>query len=320
MSKKDSMIKILYFLMGFFLIFAVVTVVITYRIDQETTAIAEGVDVADYNAMQNVFADTVSGLSRMFLAAIIGIVLSLLALSVITVVSVRRNVRIKKELTDQAEQQKAEIEALNRELDIARTYISTSQMQPHFLYNALASIREIILDDPQYASDLVCDFTTHLRACVRSMSADTFIPFSQELENIKAYVNIEKMRFGDRMAVTYDIEEDSFSVLPLSIQPLVENSIRHGLYNLKQAGHILVSSKRVGDQYVICVKDDGIGFDYEMIKEEVKAGKRDSTGLQNLIFRLEKLLGATVGIDSNPGCGAEVKVCIPVRESSEIQQ
>lgn len=78
------------------------------------------------------------------------------------------------------------------ELITVRNKLSMHQMQPHFLYNALASIREIILEDPEYASELLCDFTTHLRACIRGMSDVDQIPFRQELENIRAYLNIEK--------------------------------------------------------------------------------------------------------------------------------
>lgn len=85
-------------------------------------------------------------------------------------------------------------------------------MQPHFLYNALASIREIVLENPEYAADLIFDFTTHLRACIKSMASEEFTSFHQEIENIKAYVNIEKMRFGDKLQVQYDIQE-SVSIL-----------------------------------------------------------------------------------------------------------
>ena len=78
-----------------------------------------------------------------------------------------------------------------------------SQMNPHFLYNALSSIREIVLTDPEFGADMLYDFTTHLRASIRALSNDGRIWFSQELENIRAYVNIEKMRFGDRLQVDY---------------------------------------------------------------------------------------------------------------------
>ena len=190
-----------------------------------------------------------------------------------------------------------------------------SQMHPHFLYNALSSIREIVLTDPEYAADLLCDFTTHLRASIRAMTNDNRIPFSQELENIRAYVSIETMRFGDRLRVDYDIRTGDFEILPLSIQPLVENAIKHGLYEKRGPGRVLVAAEETDDAWVVRVEDDGIGFDPAAVRRETEAGERDSTGLFNLIFRLENMLQAQIDIDSHPGQGTRVTVRIPKEES-----
>lgn len=210
------------------------------------------------------------------------------------------------------EENRKEILQLNEALRDSRIKNSISQMHPHFLYNALASIREIILENPEYASDLICDFTTHLRACVKSMSNNDLVPFSQELENIRAYLNIEKMRFGDRLNIQYDISCDDFMIVPLSIQPLVENAVRHGIYNRgMKGGTIKIKSTSNNTSYTVTVQDDGVGFDCEKIKQEIKRGERDSTGLINLIFRLEKLLHAEVIIDSKIDCGTMISVHIP---------
>lgn len=210
----------------------------------------------------------------------------------------------------------AELEQTRQQLEQARIKNSNSQMQPHFLYNALASIREIVLDDPEYASDLIYDFTTHLRACIRSMASDNLVPFSQELENIKAYVNIEKMRFGDRLNIQYDCTETDFDIIPLSIQPLVENAIRHGVYERgEEGGTVMVRSFQNEDSFMIQVEDDGVGFDFETTMEEVKSNQRDSTGLFNLIFRLEKLLKAHVTVESQMNVGTRITVSIPIGEN-----
>lgn len=191
----------------------------------------------------------------------------------------------------------------------------TSQMQPHFLYNTLASIREIVLDDPEYASELLCDFTTHLRACLRSVTSDTLVPFSRELENIEAYVRIEKMRFGDRLEIRYECEEQDFLVIPLGIQPLVENAIRHGVYERgKQGGTVVVRTARKQDNIEVVVEDNGVGFDYDSIMQEIKAGTRDSTGIFNLIFRFERILNAKVKVESQPGVGTRITILIPIKE------
>ncbi|WP_461809891.1 histidine kinase [Faecalimonas sp.] len=206
------------------------------------------------------------------------------------------------------------LEKLKIQLNESRIKISTGQMQPHFLYNSLASIREIVLENPEYASDLIFDFTTHLRACIKSMASEEFTSFSQEIENIKAYVNIEKMRFGDKLQVKYDIQESDFAIVPLSIQPLVENAIRHGIYERGSIGGVVkISSYRDGDEIVIRVEDTGVGFDVDKIKWEVQSKERDSAGLQSLIFRFEKLMNAKVKVESIVGEGTEVTVKIPMK-------
>lgn len=217
-----------------------------------------------------------------------------------------------KELQERTER---ELQETKHQLEDARIKNSNSQMQPHFLYNALASIREIVLDDPEYASDLIYDFTTHLRACIRSMSNDNLVPFSQELENIKAYVNIEKMRFGDRLNIQYDCPETGFDIIPLSIQPLVENSIRHGIYERGAVGGtVTVRTSRTESSFLIQVDDDGIGFDFDATMDEVRTGKRDSTGLFNLIFRFERLMNAKVHVESSADNGTKITVAIPIGE------
>lgn len=219
-----------------------------------------------------------------------------------------------KEVQAKLEAELAEVRANLEELKIKNF---TSQMQPHFLYNALASIREIVLDDPEYASELLCDFTIHLRACLRSITSDVLIPFSQELENIEAYVRIEKMRFGDRLTIRYECEEQDFSIIPLSIQPLVENAIRHGIYERgKGGGTVIVRTARRENNLEIVVEDNGVGFDYDTIMQEIKDGKRDSTGMFNLIFRFENILNATVQVESRLHIGTRITVLIPNEEDA----
>lgn len=208
-----------------------------------------------------------------------------------------------------------EVEELESRLKNAQLKNSMSQMQPHFLYNALASIREIVLDDPQYASDLIYDFSTHLRACIRAMSNNDMVPFEQELDNINAYVNIEKMRFGDKLRTVFDIQSKDFNIVPLSIQPLVENAIRHGIYQRGAAGGtVTVSTEQTKEYHVIKVSDDGVGFDYEQILREIEEKKRDSTGLTNLTFRLKKMMNAETTVNSTRGKGTVVTVRIPRTE------
>ncbi|MCQ2512585.1 MAG: histidine kinase [Lachnospiraceae bacterium] len=203
---------------------------------------------------------------------------------------------------------------MEKELELTRTKNFNSQMQPHFLYNALSSIRQIVYEDPNYAADLITDFTRHLRGTIRAMSGNQFIPLSEELKNIKAYVSIEKVRFGENLTVDYDIQADDFEIIPLSVQPLIENAIRHGIYRRGEIGGVVtLRSAEAENQWIIQVIDTGIGFDVQKVLGEIDAGKRDSAGLKNLIFRLEKLMAAKVQIESVINEGTTITVSIPKR-------
>ena len=218
------------------------------------------------------------------------------------------------DLTEQQRKEK-ELQDLENELQMIRLRNFTSQMQPHFLYNALGSIQEIVLNDPEYAYELIGDFTIHLRSCIRAMANDAPIPFEQELANIKAYVNIEKMRFGDKLEVQYDIQEKDFSILPLSVQPLVENAIRHGVYERgEQGGQVLVKTEKLECAVKITVSDNGVGFDVEKYQKDITSGKQDSTGLKNIMFRLDKMMHAEVDIQSRTGIGTAVTITVPALE------
>ena len=225
-----------------------------------------------------------------------------------------RDVHVLCVIYDLTEEQRLEQEMkdLKSELDLSRIRSSTSQMKPHFLYNALGSIQEVVLEDPERAADLLEDFTTFLRGCVKAMDSDDPIPFSRELENIKAYASIEKMRLGDRLEMVYDLEETSFRVLPLSIQPLVENAIRHGIHPLgKRGGVVALRTSSTERDWVVRVEDTGRGFDMKEYASRVESGAADSTGLKNIRFRLEKILGASMDVTSVEGAGTRVTVLIP---------
>ena len=215
---------------------------------------------------------------------------------------------------DMTEQQKKEreLKELEDELKMSRLRNSTSQMKPHFLYNALGSIQELILIDPEYASDLLGDFMVHMRSCVRAMESDEPIPFSEELKNIKAYVNIEKMRLGDKLDIRYEIREMDFPILPLCIQPLVENAIRHGIHKRgRKGGSVILRTRNENDAWVVQVEDSGVGFDVKKILNDVKKGKKDSAGLSNIRFRLKQVMGGTLDIQSTEGEGTIVTVRLP---------
>ncbi len=221
------------------------------------------------------------------------------------------------DLTEQRRREK-ELQELENELKLSRIRNSTSQMQPHFLYNALGSIQEILLDDPKYASELIGDFAIHLRSCIRAMGSDAPLPFGQEISNIKAYVRIEQMRFGKKLKVVYDTPVTDFLIVPLSVQPLVENAIRHGIYERASAGGtVTVRSRETESEWIVEVEDDGVGFDVSELGAAAWA-RKGSTGIENISFRLEKVMNASVDIKSVRGVGTKATIRLPKKgESNE---
>ena len=201
---------------------------------------------------------------------------------------------------------------LKQELQMARIRNFTGQMQPHFLYNALGSIQEVIHIDPEYASELLGYFTVHLRSCIRAMNKDEPVPFAQELENIEAYVNIEKMRFGKKLRVHFDTPARDFRILPLTVQPLIENSIRHGIYGRgTKGGDVWLATREEKNAWIVEVGDNGVGFDVEEYRKKQARGAGDSTGLRNIKVRLKELVGASIDVVSRVGEGTLVRITIP---------
>lgn len=188
----------------------------------------------------------------------------------------------------------------------------SNQIQQHFLYNVLASIQELVLEDPEYASDLIGDFATYLRSCMRAFNNDSPIPFNQELDNVRAYTNIEKMRLGKKLDVLFDIQTDDFLILPLCVQPIVENAIKHGIFEKgDQGGSVMITTFNNEDDVCIMVEDNGVGFNAESLKASIQNGESDSIGLKNVIYRLERIMHASVDINSCAGKGTAVTIAIP---------
>ena len=195
----------------------------------------------------------------------------------------------------------------------------SSQIKPHFVYNTLNSIRTLIRIDPEAAYKTVYDFSTYLRGNLNSMEGRETIPFSEELKHVEAYVNIEKIRFGDRVQVEFQIEAKSFQVPSLSVQPLVENAIKHGVCKKIEGGTVWVKSYETSEHYVIQVDDDGVGFDMEAMEKQETGQDKEHTslGLKNIRFRIWALPRGTMEIYSFPGEGTRVTIRIPKSTKEE---
>ena len=149
---------------------------------------------------------------------------------------------------------------VTKQLHDSQLELMMSQIQPHFIFNTLSSIRTLIMIDPEASRDMLYDFSNYLRANIDNVTNLDGIPFASEVNHIKSYVNIEKVRFADRLDVVFDIQSDRFTVPPLSIQPLVENAIKHGVCKKVQGGTVVLRSYDEPDYHVVEIEDDGIGF------------------------------------------------------------
>ena len=194
---------------------------------------------------------------------------------------------------------------LKIDLEESRMHLMFSQIKPHFLYNTLNSIRTLIRIDPGAADDLLYNFSKFLRTNMLMVSNAELIPFSKELEHIQSYVKIEETCFP-KLKVEYDIQIHNFNVPSFSIQPLVENAIKHGVLKRVNGGTVRVSSYETKRAYCIKIADDGVGF-----KGEDVSIKSDSCGLKNVETRLKHHCHATLKIYSAPGRGTVTIIQIP---------
>ncbi|MGN0788935.1 MAG: sensor histidine kinase [Christensenellales bacterium] len=194
-----------------------------------------------------------------------------------------------------------------KELLKSQIAIMMSQIKPHFVYNSLTSIGELCMTDPARARDALMDFSDYLRNNMDGINTEECVHFSKELKHIETYLNLEKMRFGSRLNVEYDIEEDNFFVPPLTIQPLVENAVKHGVCAKKEGGTIKLATKREGDTIVVTITDDGVGFDAQ---SQPSSDGKTHIGIANVKRRLEQMANAELSIVSQIGQGTVAKIVI----------
>jgi len=185
-----------------------------------------------------------------------------------------------------------------------RTSLAISQIQPHFLYNSLATIGFLCKKDPLTASKAIDQFSDYLRTNLNSLTKKDNIPFLEELDHIKTYVWLEQLRFEERLKVIYDINYTSFFVPALSIQPLVENAIKHGICNKVEGGTLYIRTIEYLDYIKVIVEDDGVGFDPKVKKND----NRTHVGINNVRSRLSSMSDATLDIKSVIGKGTTITI------------
>jgi LytS/YehU family sensor histidine kinase len=210
-----------------------------------------------------------------------------------------------KELELQRSRLEAEKNIVEAELKESRISIMLSQIQPHFIYNTLGTIERMCLKDPQKAFELVRNFSLYLRGNFSELDSVTPIRFTEELKHVEYYVNIEKVRFPD-MRIEYDVEATEFVLPALSVQPLVENAIKHGLMRLETGGTVKIHSYETPTHFCVEVTDDGVGFDTAAPIDE-----KTHVGLRNIRGRLKAMVNGALVLESKPGVGTKAMIMIP---------
>ncbi|WP_051200517.1 sensor histidine kinase [Butyrivibrio sp. XPD2002] len=192
--------------------------------------------------------------------------------------------------------------------DETKIEIMMSQIQPHFMYNTLSTIQALCLTDPKKAFTTAEKFGTYLRNNIGSLNKNSLIPFNQEFEHTRVYSEIEMIRFPN-IRIDYDIEDDDFELPALTLQPIVENAIRHGV-RIRKTGSIWITVKTEDGFHVITVRDNGKGFDVE----KLKASGEEHFGLKTIKTRLENLCGGDLSVESTIDVGTMVTVKVPCGE------
>jgi two-component system LytT family sensor kinase len=209
------------------------------------------------------------------------------------------------------------LEEQERLLLHARMEALQNQINPHFLFNTLNSISSLVRFDPDRAREVISKLATILRRLLNS--ADSFVPLREEVEFIDNYLDIEVVRFGhDKLRVVKELEPASLDVMVPSmlLQPLVENSIKHGLSSLVEGGSIYLRSRLSDSGLVIEVEDDGVGMAATQLVESTST-RGAGIGMANISERLQVLYGDTarMTIDSHEGKGTLVRIRLPLLQA-----
>jgi len=192
-----------------------------------------------------------------------------------------------------------------------------AQIKPHFLYNAINTISAFSLDDPKMTRDLLANLSQYLRGSFDFKNRHKLVTLNKELELVEAYLFIEKARFGKRLQIVYDIEDNINCMLPpLVIQPLVENSVQHGLAGRKHGGTVKIAVYSEESFIVLSVEDDGVGIPETLNGKLLSDEESKSVALKNINQRLIKIYGHGLEIGGRAGGGTKMTVRIPMENTA----
>lgn len=199
----------------------------------------------------------------------------------------------------------------NFETNQEKNQLLLNQIKPHFIYNCLSNIKYLYKHDVELADKAMVSFTNYLRHNIDHLGVNTPIPFTREMNNIQNYLSLAKIRYNNAFKVEYNIEFDGFNIYPFTLQPLVENAVKHGVSHMKGDGLIQFSVYQEEDSIVITICDNGKGFDSSVFNStDPNAAKH--VGLMNTVDRIQRYLKGTIQIESTLGNGTLITVTFPM--------
>ena len=191
-----------------------------------------------------------------------------------------------------------------REIANQRAELMVLQMRPHFISNTMMGIYYLCDQDPQKAKQVTLDFTTYLRKNFTAIASEDTVPFTAELEHTRAYLAVEQAQFEDDLIVNFDTPHTMFRVPPLTLQPIVENAVKHGMRTTKEPLHISVVTRKTDNAIEIIVEDNGAGY-------APADDNEPHIALSNIRRRLDMMCKGKLEITPREGGGTSVKVTIP---------
>lgn len=192
----------------------------------------------------------------------------------------------------------------------------TSQIGPHFILNTLNAISNLVDEDRDATMQAIYDFSGYLRMNFEALDKNTPVPFTEELEHVRFYLSIEKLRFREELEIDIDTPVTDFMLPALTVQPMVENAVRHGLRAKEGVGTLHLATRETDQAYEIVIRDDGAGF-YLMQEQEAAAALQNHSGhygIVNVRSRLARMVNGTLLIESLPGLGTTVTIQIPKKK------
>ncbi len=237
-----------------------------------------------------------------------GLVFTLLSISVFVLIEGFRF--ITKYVDQQNRLVESEIKIAQNEAKLSqnRFTMMMSQIRSHFVFNILNAISGMCKYDPEKADRTIVHFARFLRSNIDIMQNDDLVHFHNALRHLEDYIALEQVRYGDNIEFVTDIQIDDFMLPPLVMQPIVENSIKHGLTPKSGGGTVTLRTREDNNSIYIIIEDDGVGYNNDAQTSE------KSVGIQNIMFRLKHMVNGTLKMESIVGIGTKATITIPRKE------